>query len=60
MPMESPGRSGAKFYSSYNRHFIVKGLGREEVALMLQIVQAYHAVSVCACVRACVACVHVY
>ena len=62
--MDSTGRSGARFYSSYNRRFIVKGLSKEEVALMLQIIQAYHAVSlsvsvcvcvcVCACVRACV------
>lgn len=41
--MDSPGRSGARFYSSYDKRFIIKNLSREEVSLMLQILQAYHA-----------------
>nr|WEL12744.1 1-phosphatidylinositol-5-phosphate 4-kinase [Halisarca dujardinii] len=41
--MDSPGRSGAKFYSSYDKRFIIKNLSSEEVSLMLQILQAYHA-----------------
>ena len=59
MCMDSPGRSGARFFSSYDKRFIIKNLSREEVSLMLQILQAYHAVSMCVCVCVCV-CVYVY
>ena len=43
--MDSPGRSGAKFFISFDKRFVIKSITGEEVALLHQILQAYHAVS---------------
>ena len=43
--MENPGRSGAKLFVSYDRKLVVKCITSEEVALVHQILQPYHAVS---------------
>jgi len=42
---DSPGRSGARFLTSYDRRLIMKSITSEEVALLHQILQPYHAVS---------------
>ena len=44
-PMDSPGRSGATFFSSGDKKLVIKSLNSEEVALLHQILQPYHAVS---------------
>ena len=46
MPMDSPGRSGAKFFVSYDKKLVIKNITGEEVALLHQILQSYHAVSI--------------
>lgn len=43
LPMDNPGRSGAKFFVSYDRRLVVKSITSEEVALLHQILQPYHA-----------------
>ena len=43
--MENPGRSGAKFFVSFDRKLLIKSITSEEVALLHQILQPYHAVS---------------
>ena len=43
--MENPGRSGAKFFVSFDRRIVIKSITSEEVALLHQILQPYHAVS---------------
>lgn len=45
-PMDSPGRSGSKFFLSYDKKVVVKSITSEEVALLHQILQPYHEVSV--------------
>ena len=42
--MENPGRSGAKLFVSYDRKLVIKSITSEEVALVHQILQPYHAV----------------
>lgn len=42
---ENPGRSGAKIFVSYDRRLVIKSITSEEVALLHQILQPYHAVS---------------
>ena len=44
--MDSPGRSGAKFFVSFDKKFVIKSITGEEVALLHQILQPYHAVSI--------------
>ena len=44
--MDSPGRSGAKFFISFDKKFVIKSITGEEVALLHQILQPYHAVSI--------------
>ncbi len=44
-PADSPGRSGAKFFISFDRKLVIKSITTEEVALLHLILQAYHAVS---------------
>ena len=44
--MENPGRSGAKLFVSYNRKLVIKSITSEEVALVHQILQPYHAVRI--------------
>ena len=44
-PIDSPGRSGARFFNSYDRRVVMKSITSEEVALVHQILQPYHAVS---------------
>lgn len=43
--VDSPGRSGAKFYQSYDRLFIIKTLLSEEVEQMHVLLKEYHPVS---------------
>ena len=43
--MDSPGRSGAKFFISFDKRFVIKSITGEEVALLHLILQPYHAVS---------------
>lgn len=43
--VESPGKSGAKFYQSYDRLFIIKTLTSEEVERMHSFLKQYHPVS---------------
>ena len=45
LPMDSPGRSGAKFFISFDKKLVIKSITGEEVALLHQILQPYHAVS---------------
>lgn len=45
--MDSPGRSGAKFFTSFDKKLVIKSITGEEVALLHQILQPYHAVSTC-------------
>lgn len=44
--MENPGRSGAKLFVSYDRKLMIKSITSEEVALVHQILQPYHAVRI--------------
>lgn len=41
-PIDSPGRSGSKFFLSYDKRVVVKSITSEEVALLHQILQPYH------------------
>lgn len=43
--MDNPGKSGAKFYQSYDRLFILKSLTSEEVERMHSFLKDYHPVS---------------
>ncbi|XP_023224945.1 phosphatidylinositol 5-phosphate 4-kinase type-2 beta-like [Centruroides sculpturatus] len=42
LAVTSPGRSGAKFYESYDRLFIIKTLQSEEVEQMHSLLKQYH------------------
>lgn len=44
--MDSPGKSGAKFYQSYDKLFIIKSLTSEEVERMHSFLKHYHPVSI--------------
>lgn len=44
--VDSPGKSGARFYQSYDRLFILKTLTSEEVERMHSFLKHYHPVSV--------------
>ncbi|UYV62610.1 hypothetical protein LAZ67_2001308 [Cordylochernes scorpioides] len=39
---EAAGRSGAKFYQSFDRRFVIKTLMKEEVAQMHNLIKNYH------------------
>ncbi|TRY67162.1 hypothetical protein TCAL_05498 [Tigriopus californicus] len=41
-PMDSPGRSGAKFYASHDKLFVIKTLTSEEVEQMHSLLKQYH------------------
>ena len=41
-PMDSPGRSGAKFYLSHDQLYIIKTLTSEEVEQMHSLLVQYH------------------
>jgi hypothetical protein len=43
--VDSSGKSGAKFYQSYDRLFILKSLTSEEVERMHSFLKHYHPVS---------------
>jgi hypothetical protein len=43
--MDNPGKSGAKFYQSYDRLFVIKTLTSEEVERMHSFLKQYHPVS---------------
>lgn len=45
LPDDSSGKSGAKFYLSYDRIFIIKTLTSEEVERMHSFLKHYHPVS---------------
>ena len=45
IPDDSHGKSGAKFYQSYNKLFIIKTLTSEEVEQMHSFLKHYHPVS---------------
>ncbi len=47
IPIDSPGRSGSKFFCSYDKKLIIKAITSEEVALLHQILQQYHGVRQC-------------
>ena len=40
--MDSPGRSGAKFYTSYDQLYVIKTLTSEEVEQMHSLLKQYH------------------
>ncbi len=40
--MESPGRSGAKFYHSHDQIYVIKTLTSEEVEQMHSLLKHYH------------------
>lgn len=42
VPVESPGKSGARFYQSYDKLFIMKSLTSEEVERMHSFLKQYH------------------
>ncbi|CAB3359149.1 phosphatidylinositol 5-phosphate 4-kinase type-2 alpha isoform X2 [Cloeon dipterum] len=42
LPVDSPGKSGARFYQSYDRLFIIKSLTSEEVERMHSFLKDYH------------------
>lgn len=46
MAIDSPGKSGAKFYLSYDRRFIIKTLQTEEVEQMHVLLKHYHPVCI--------------
>lgn len=46
MLVDSPGKSGAKFYQSWDKLFIVKTLTSEEVERMHSFLKHYHPVGV--------------
>jgi 1-phosphatidylinositol-5-phosphate 4-kinase len=41
--MENPGRSGAKLFVTFDRRLVIKSITSEEVALVHQVLQPYHA-----------------
>ena len=41
-PMDSPGRSGAKFYLSHDQLYVIKTLTSEEVEQMHSLLVQYH------------------
>lgn len=41
-PMDSPGRSGAKFYTSHDKLYVIKTLTSEEVEQMHSLLKQYH------------------
>ena len=41
-PMDSPGRSGAKFYASYDQLYVIKTLTSEEIEQMHSLLKQYH------------------
>lgn len=45
LPDDSAGKSGAKFYQSYDKLFIIKTLTSEEVERMHSFLKHYHPVS---------------
>ena len=49
--IESPGKSGAQFYQSYDKLFILKSLTSEEVERMHSFLKQYHPVSASGCTR---------
>ena len=44
MDMDSPGRSGSRFLTSFDKLFVVKTIFSEEVAEMHRILKDYHQV----------------
>ena len=40
--MDSPGRSGAKFYASYDQLYVIKTLTSEEIEQMHSLLKQYH------------------
>ena len=46
---DSPGRSGARFMTSYDKLFVVKTIMSEEVAEMHRILKEYHQVTILPC-----------
>ena len=40
--MESPGKSGAKFYMSFDKLYVIKTLTSEEVEQMHSLLKQYH------------------
>lgn len=51
MCVDSPGKSGAQFYESYDKLYILKSLTSEEVERMHSFLKHYHPVSVANVVR---------
>lgn len=45
--IESSGKSGAQFYQSYDKFFIIKSLTSEEIERMHAFLKQYHPVSIC-------------
>ena len=45
IPFANSGKSGAKFYQSYDKLFIIKTLTSEEVEQMHSLLKQYHPVS---------------
>lgn len=45
MAVDSPGRSGARFYNSSDKMYIVKTLTSDEVEQMHHLLKEYHPVS---------------
>ncbi|XP_037950585.1 phosphatidylinositol 5-phosphate 4-kinase type-2 alpha-like [Teleopsis dalmanni] len=45
LQIESSGKSGAQFYQSYNKFFIIKSLTSEEIERMHAFLKQYHPVS---------------
>lgn len=45
MDSDSPGRSGARFLTSYDKQFVIKSIISEEVAEMHRILKEYHQVA---------------
>jgi len=41
-PMDSPGKSGAKFYASYDELYVIKTLTSEEIEQMHSLLKQYH------------------
>ncbi len=46
VPMDSTGRSGARFWLSHDRLFVIKLIGSEDVIEMHRILQDYHQVNI--------------
>ena len=41
-PADSPGKSGAKFYNSYDELYVIKTLTSEEIEQMHSLLKQYH------------------